>query len=260
MKHEARSMKHCRRGAAARCFMFHASCFMLHMKIVVIIPAWNEEKMIAEVVAGVREVVPHVFVIDDGSSDATALEARRAGGEVFTHAINRGQGAALATGISAAVDAGADIIVTFDADGQMDPADIPRLISSVVSGEHDVVLGSRFLCRNEQCTMNNERVPILRRWTLKLALAFTRLTTGLKLTDTHNGLRAFSKNAALALDLECDRMAHASEILEKVAENGLRYAEVPVTLRYTEYSKKKGQKFSGAFKILRDLVISDWID
>jgi polyprenyl-phospho-N-acetylgalactosaminyl synthase len=230
------------------------------MKIVVVIPAWNEEKMIAEVVAGVREVAPHVFVIDDGSSDATAAEARRAGAEVITHAINRGQGAALATGIKAAVDAGADIVVTFDADGQMDPADIPRLISSVVSGEHDVVLGSRFLCRNEQRTMNNERVPILRRWTLKLALAFTRLTTGLKLTDTHNGLRAFSKNAALELDLECDRMAHASEILEQIAENGLRYAEVPITVRYTEYSKKKGQKFSGAFKIIRDLVISDWID
>ena len=228
------------------------------MKIVVVIPAWNEEKMIAEVVAGVREVVPHVFVIDDGSTDATAAEAMRAGAEVFTHAVNRGQGAALATGINAALLTGADVIVTFDADGQMDPADIPRLIASVISGERDVVLGSRFLSTNNQ--QPTTKIPILRRWTLKLALTFTRLTTGLKLTDTHNGLRAFSKNAAQALGLECDRMAHASEILERIAAGGFRYAEVPMTVRYTEYSMKKGQKFSGAFKILRDLVISDWID
>jgi glycosyltransferase involved in cell wall biosynthesis len=230
------------------------------VKTVVVIPAYNEEKTIAEVVSGVREVVPHVFVIDDGSSDSTGAEAKRAGAEVITHAINRGQGAALATGLEAAAAAAADVIVTFDADGQMDPADIPRLVSSVVSGEHDVVLGSRFLTDNGQWTTDNGQMPILRRILLKTALAFTRLTTGLRLTDTHNGLRAFSRPAAEKLDLECDRMAHASEILEKISANGLAYAEIPVTIRYTEYSKAKGQKLSGALKILRDLVISDWID
>lgn len=234
--------------------MVHGSCFVVHMKIVVIIPAWNEEKKIAEVVASVREIVPHVFVIDDGSADQTAAEATRAGAEVFRHTINRGQGAALATGINAALQANADIIVTFDADGQMDPADIPRLVASVVSDEHDVVLGSRFL------SSQDSSMPFLRMITLKAALFFTRLTTGLRLTDTHNGLRAFSSNAAASLNLECDRFAHASEILQKIAAHSLRYKEIPITVRYTEYSMKKGQKFSGAFKILRDLVISDWVD
>ncbi len=227
------------------------------MKTAVVIPAYNEEKMIAEVVAAVRAHCPRVFVVDDGSSDATASAASAAGAAVLRHVLNRGQGAALATGIAAALESGADIIVTFDADGQMDPADIATLTAPIEAGLCDVVLGSRFI--DGRWAMGDGKMPMLRRLTLKAALAFTLLTTGLKLTDTHNGLRALSRKAASELDLRCDRMAHASEILEEISRHGWRYREAPVRIRYTEYSMKKGQKLSGAFRILRDLIMSAWI-
>jgi polyprenyl-phospho-N-acetylgalactosaminyl synthase len=228
------------------------------MNVSVIIPAYNEEKMIGQVVKGVLAFYPHVFVVDDGSSDATSDVARNAGATVLKHALNRGQGAALATGIEAALISGADIIVTFDADGQMDPADIAAMIEPLKAGECDVTLGSRFLNNHVPRTMDNGRMPAARRWTLKAALVFTRITTGLKLTDTHNGLRAFTRKAAAMLELRCDRMAHASEILEEISRLDLRYREVPVNIIYTDYSMKKGQKLSGAFRIMRDLIISSW--
>jgi len=208
--------------------------------------------MIAEVVKGVREASPHIFVVDDGSSDETAAAARAAGATVLRHALNRGQGAALGTGLEAAVRAGADIVVTFDADGQMSAADILSLTAPVEAGLCDVTLGSRFLG-------DAENIPPSRRMAIKVALFFTRATTGLKLTDTHNGLRAFSHEAAARLDLRCDRMAHASEILEEISRLGLRYREVPVTIKYTDYSLAKGQKLSGAFRIIKDLILSSWM-
>ena len=223
------------------------------MMLAIVIPAYNEAKMIAEVVKEVLAATPHVFVIDDGSSDDTAGSAAHAGATVMRHVINRGQGAALRTGLEAAIRAGAEIIVTFDADGQMSAADIPALTAPIAAGLCDVVLGSRFLAAEVA------GLPRVRRWTLKAALAFTRATTGLKLTDTHNGLRAFSHAAAAKLNLHCDRMAHASEILEEISRLGLRYREVPVTIKYTDYSLAKGQKLTGAFRIIKDLVLSSWI-
>jgi polyprenyl-phospho-N-acetylgalactosaminyl synthase len=227
------------------------------MNKAVVIPAYNEEKMIGKVVREVRAHCSHVFVVDDGSSDRTAEAARAAEAVVLRHVLNRGQGAALATGIAAALKSGADVIVTFDADGQMDPADIASLVAPIEAELCDVVLGSRFLVGGHGLRATGY-VPPLRRLTLKAALAFTRLTTGLKLTDTHNGLRAFSRRAAAELEIYCDRMAHASEIIEEIARHGWRYRETPVTIRYTEYSMKKGQKLSGSFRILRDLIMSSW--
>lgn len=241
------------------------------MNIAVVIPAYNEEKMIGTVVKDVRACCSHVFVVDDGSSDGTASAAAAAGATVLRHVLNRGQGAALATGIAAAREAGAEIVVTFDADGQMDPADIASLVAPIEAGLCDVTLGSRFLNRHceeaegRRGSLGRDRsadarddMPFIRQLTLKAALLFTRLTTGLKLTDTHNGLRAFSRAAASELELRCDRMAHASEILEEISRRGWRYREVPVKIRYTEYSMQKGQKLSGSFRILRDLLISSW--
>ena len=227
------------------------------MAIAIIIPAYNEEKMIAEVIKTLRTSYSHVFVIDDGSTDRTAEVAAAAGAKVLRHVINRGQGAALETGLRAAFLDGADIVVTFDADGQMQPADIPALTAPIEAGLCDVVLGSRFLKANDEEKTTN--MPLLRRWTLKAGLLFTRLTTGLKLTDTHNGLRAFSRGAVAKINLRCDRMAHASEILEEISRLGLRYREVPVTIKYTDYSMAKGQKLSGAFRIIKDLIISSWV-
>jgi len=221
------------------------------MQTIIVIPAYNEGRVIGEVVEEVRKRYPHVFVIDDGSADDTAARARAAGAVTFRHAVNRGQGAALQTGITAALRAGADLIVTYDADGQMRPEDIDAVIAPVAAGACAVALGSRFLGAGEG-------MPPLRRATLEAARAFTNLVTGLSLTDTHNGFRALSREAASKIRLRCDRMAHASELLEEIATHALPYREVPVVVRYTEYSMRKGQKLTGAFRILRDLFISSW--
>ena len=254
--------------------------------VVAIVPAFNEEKTIGEVMGSLRPFVDKIIVVDDGSRDATAIRAREAGAEVLTHLINRGQGAALETGRLAALrdfalrpgslqpgswpaaiqpgSGQADIIVTFDADGQFDAEEIPGLILPIKAGECDVVLGSRFLRqlsaplegearRGLAPADKNSNIPPLRRLLLKCATIFTRLTTGLQISDTHNGFRAFSRAAAERISITQDKMAHASEILSEISRLKLKYLEIPVTVRYTEYSLRKGQKLSDTIKILKDL-------
>jgi glycosyltransferase involved in cell wall biosynthesis len=214
----------------------------------VVIAAYNEQGAIGTTVASLRETYTHVVVVDDGSSDATAESARQAGGMVLCHLINRGQGAALQTGIDYALQHGAEIVVTFDADGQHRRDDIARLVAPLVRGEADVVLGSRFL-------EHAADVPAARRALLRAGLLFTRLTSGLRLTDTHNGLRAFSRRAASLMSLRQDRMAHASEILDRIRSHRLRYVEVPTRVLYTDYSRAKGQRARGALRIVFDYFI-----
>lgn len=212
----------------------------------VVIPAYNEGPVISRVVSEVKRAGYAVLVVDDGSSDATAEEARAAGAGVITHPFNLGQGAALQTGIDYAVVQGAEVIVTFDADGQHRVSDIARLAEALVQERADFALGSRFLGQAPN-------LPPLRRLLLHAATAFTRLTTGLQVTDTHNGLRAMTRRGAAAIRLRQNRMAHASEWLSQIAASGLRYVERPVTIEYTAYSLAKGQSLGDAVLILLDL-------
>jgi polyprenyl-phospho-N-acetylgalactosaminyl synthase len=212
----------------------------------VVIPAYNEGPVISRVVSEVKRAGYAVVVVDDGSSDATAEEARAAGAGVITHPFNLGQGAALQTGIDYAVAERAEVIVTFDADGQHRVSDIARLAEALVEERADFALGSRFLGQAPN-------LPPLRRLLLHAATAFTRLTTGLQVTDTHNGLRAMTRRAAAAIRLRQNRMAHASELLSQIAASGLRYVERPVTIEYTAYSLAKGQSLGDAVLILLDL-------
>lgn len=204
--------------------------------------------MVGTVVADLLCVGVEVVVVDDGSADATADRARSAGAHVVRHVINRGQGAALQTGIVAALRQGADIVVTFDADGQFSATEISAVTQPIIAGTADVVLGSRFLG-------NAVAMPGLRRWVIRFVAQVTGWYTGLSITDAHNGFRALSRTAAAQLWLRQDRMAHASEVLEQIAQHGWRYVEVPVTVAYTDYSLGKGQKLSGAFRIVWDLLI-----
>jgi glycosyltransferase involved in cell wall biosynthesis len=221
-------------------------------EVFVIIAAFNEAECIADVVRDVREVYPNVVVVDDGSSDDTAERAREAGAWVLTHLINRGQGAALQTGIAYALARGAQFVVTFDADGQHDVADIAALIAPIVRGEVDVSLGSRFL----QTGQTGIEMPASRRVVLFFAVVFMRMTVRARLTDAHNGLRAFSRAAAERVDIKLDRMAHASEIVDQVVNSGVRYKEVPVHVRYTDYSLRKGQRNSAAFRVVFDYLMA----
>lgn len=215
-------------------------------RIVVVIAAYNEAPVIASVVADVRRASYPAVVVDDGSTDATGEIAARAGAFVVTHPVNLGQGAALQTGLDFALAQGADVIVTFDADGQHRPADIAPLIAALAANKADYALGSRFLG-------GAVNLPRKRRLMLAAATWFTRLTTGLDLTDTHNGLRAMTRRGASRIRLKQNRMAHASEILHQIAQSGLAYVEVPVTIEYSAYSLGKGQTLSESLAILIDL-------
>lgn len=212
----------------------------------VVIAAYNEAPALGRVLAGLAGLPYCILVVDDGSSDATAEIAARGGAEVIRHPINLGQGAALQTGIEYALTRGATHLVTFDADGQHRPEDIAALLAALSAHKADFALGSRF--RGAALDL-----PPLRRLMLRAATAFTRLTTGLDVTDAHNGLRAMTRRGAGRIRLRQNRMAHASEILHQIAASRLAYVEAPVTIRYSPYSLAKGQRASEFVAILLDL-------
>jgi glycosyltransferase involved in cell wall biosynthesis len=213
--------------------------------VLVVIPAFNEGPVLAATIRDVAGVVPaqQIIVVDDASTDATAALARQEGACVLHHLLNRGQGAALATGIQAALRRGAKVVVTFDADGQHTAADIPAVVAPVLAGAAQVVLGTRFF------PGGLAGVPAGRRWLLRLAVWFTRIVSRLPVTDAHNGFRALSAEAAGRIRIREDRMAHASEILDQVRRLRLSYVERPVHVRYSAYSLAKGQKNSAAVKL-----------
>jgi polyprenyl-phospho-N-acetylgalactosaminyl synthase len=216
------------------------------MPVWVIIAAFNEEPAIASAVADAVATGHRTVVVDDGSRDRTAELAGGAGAIVVRHPFNLGQGAALQTGIDFAVAHGADFIVSFDADGQHRAGDIARLLEPLTAGRAEFALGSRFLG-------GAHGIPWSRRLLLKAATVLTRLTTGLAVTDAHNGLRAMTRRGARHICLRQNRMAHASEILDQIAASGLAFVEVPVTIEYSRYSLAKGQKSSELVTILIEL-------
>jgi glycosyltransferase involved in cell wall biosynthesis len=212
----------------------------------VVIAAYNEERAVGEVIAALASLEYRIVVVDDGSVDRTAEIVDNTTAMRIEHPINLGQGAALQTGIEFALSNGADFIVTFDADGQHQPSDIPRLIDALHRHGADFALGSRFLG-------TAQNIPWHRRILLRVATWFARKTTRLRLTDAHNGLRAMTRKGARRIHLHQNRMAHASEILHQIAISGLGYVEVPVTIRYSAYSLAKGQRTSAFVIILLDL-------
>src|SRR5690242_20728594 len=168
----------------------------------VVCPAFNEARTLSGVLSGLRAQGYQVVVVDDGSRDSTRQIAESVATAVVSHPVNLGQGAALATGITFALSRGADYLVTFDSDGQHRVSDIARLIAALKTSGADYALGSRFLT-------GKQSMPLLRKMLLRAATIFTALTTGLRLTDTHNGLRAMTRRGAAALELRQNRMAHA---------------------------------------------------
>lgn len=202
----------------------------------VVIPVFNEAPVLESVLKELVEFPYEFVLVDDGSIDGSfPISSLFSEIHCIRHSRNYGQGAAIQTGISYALEKGAQAIVTFDADGQHDPRDIAPGVTFLLENKLDLVLGSRFLRANNS-------IPSLRRLFLKLAILFTKYRTpGLLLTDTHNGFRVFSRNAATRLTITQSRMAHATEILDWIANNGLRYGEVPNRVYYTKYSCTKGE-------------------
>ena len=213
----------------------------------VVVPLYNEAPVIADVVRGVRSVFPNVVCVDDGSRDRSAEEAREGGAVVVRHPVNLGQGAALQTGIEYALrDPGMRYVVTFDADGQHRVEDAAAMVEILRAGSADIVFGSRFLDARTQPSRGKRAL-------LRAAVLYTNVTTKVNLTDAHNGLRAFTRAVAEHLDIRQNRMAHASEIVEQVGAGGFRYAEHPVHILYTDYSRAKGQSMLNSVNILTEM-------
>lgn len=214
----------------------------------ILIPVYNEAQVVADVVASVREQFRYVVCVDDGSKDNSAAEIVRSGGMLVQHPINLGQGAALQTAIEFARSLPIDFFCTFDADGQHRLADVQRMLAEIRGGDYDIILGSRFTGTAENISWAKKRL-------LKAAVAFSNATSGLKLTDTHNGLRVFNRTVGDAIQLTTPDMSHASEFVELIAKGKYRYLEIPVTIEYTEYSRGKGQSMINAINIAFDAML-----
>ena len=195
----------------------------------VLIAAYNEASVISDVIKDVLlNVTNNVLVVNDGSSDNTAEIAKGAGAQVISHCDNLGQGAALQTGFSYLKGIDFDYVVTFDADGQHMYEDIFVMVDALEKEQADIALGSRFLGRVE----NISKKKLL---TLKAAIAFTNATSGVTLTDSHNGLRLLTARTVNEMFITQRGMAHASEIIDEIRRKKLKWCEVPVTIKYTEY-------------------------
>jgi len=217
--------------------------------VFVIVRAFNEAPTLAGVLEDLLGAGYSVVVVDDGSSDATPQAARAFPVLYVRHPINLGPGAALQTGLTAALRAGARYIVTFDADGQHALADIPHCLAPLRAGEADFASGSRFLRRQDR-----RRVPLGRRLLLLGAVAVNGLLTGCWLSDAHNGLRALTREAAERIRLREPTFAYASELLAEIRRHGLRLVEVPATVTYTKRSLAKGQRSWNAINVVLDYL------
>jgi polyprenyl-phospho-N-acetylgalactosaminyl synthase len=213
----------------------------------IIIAAYNESENIENVLAELSETDYKVIIVDDGSTDNTASLIEKKQNYFLNHQINCGQGAALQTGIEfARSNSDIEIFITMDADGQHQVKDIEKLIYPIQSGQADVVFGSRFLDKRT-------KMSFLRRLVLKAAVKFSKLSTGLPLSDAHNGFRAFSKNVIFEINIRRDGMSHATELVEIVASKNLKYQEAPVEILYPKFKYKRGQSLWNSINILSDL-------
>ncbi len=214
-----------------------------------VVPLYNEATVIGEVIDDAIGTFPNIVCVDDGSSDGSAAIARQHGATVISHPFNLGQGAALQTGIEyVRRRTDAPYLVTFDADGQHSVEDAKAMVDRAKSDGLAIVFGSRFLDNKTQVGWSKKLV-------LKTAAQVTKHKTGLDLTDAHNGLRLLRRDAMNAVNIRQDGMAHASEIVSQLARTGLPWAEMPVHIAYTDYSKSKGQSLLNSVNILVDLVM-----
>ena len=221
-------------------------------KIYIIIPAFNEADSIGKVIedlfcCGYENVV----VVDDGSIDKTSETVKNFNVFLIRHPVNMGPGAAIKTGIDFALLQGAEIIVTFDADGQHLAKDINYLVNPIISNKIDIALGNRFINKTS-------KVPVFKRIILKAGAFLMFLMYGILSSDSHNGLKAISRSAALKIEIRSNGWEYCSEIIEEIMLKKIKYLEVPVTVKYTDYSIKKGQKIYNSFYIFSKMFVK-WI-
>ncbi len=225
-------------------------------RVAVVIPAYNEAGKVGQVVRKVpRQHVGWVIVVDDASSDDTSQEAARAGADqVVRHAVNRGVGAAIRTGLMAARSQGYEFAAILSGDDQHEPVELPRLLEPLFEDRADLVQGSRWLPGGATPGIGSER-----RWLTRLYPLLFRLASGYPSTDGTNGLRAFRlallDHPAMLLDQSwLDRYELEPYLLFKAVRLGFRVIEVPVTVRYHASGTTKMRLIPDGWRILRPLV------
>jgi len=224
------------------------------MKLLIILPALNEAKVIGQVLTEVETVaaklpIPtEICVVNDGSSDDTARVAKNTQATVLTHVINRGLGASLSTGLEYAKQIQADFAITMDSDGQHDPDDLITVLTPLLNNQADVVIGSRLLQPSGQ-------MPFLRRINNQAFNLLTRLLFGVVTTDSLSGFRGFGKRAIQLIELKTERMEVSNEFFTEIKRHHLKFTEVPIKVIYTDYSLAKGVKPGNVFAILFRLLL-----
>ena len=216
-----------------------------------IVPIYNEGTVIEDCISNLRTIFPNILVIDDGSTDDSASKAKKSGTQVIRHSLHVGQGLSISTGFKWVQRQNKfKNIVTFDGDGQHIASDALRLVEELENSSLDIVFGSRFLGYEKSNT------PAIKHLILKIVARITKILTGVKLSDAHNGLRALTVEASKAVNLTQTGMAHASQIISLTRQTNLKYHEIPVNVLYTPYSRKKGQSILNSINIISDLVWS----
>jgi len=197
------------------------------LKIIVGIPAFNEEKNIAVVITQLKKIVDKIIVCNDGSTDLTSKIAEELGVIVINHEKNLGYGAAIRSIFLKSKDLDGDILVTFDADGQHRVDDINKVINPIINGKSDLVIGSRFLDESEK------EVPQYRKVGIKVITKITNVTIKKQLTDSQSGFRAYSKKVLTELNPSDAGMGISTEILIKASSKNFRISEVPIKITYS---------------------------
>ena len=222
------------------------------MKTLIIVPAYNEVEVISATLIDLKsalkqaKIYADILVVDDGSSDATGASVLKHCDFLLTHKQNCGLGAALGTGIEFAKRQGYDYCVTFDSDGQHDPKDIAKALAKLESGS-DIVIGSRFIG-------THSGMPKARRVVLFLGNLITFLFFGVWTTDSQSGFRGLSRRAITSLSIKSNRMEVSSEFFGEIHRLKLKFSEIPIHIRYTTYSLRKGQKNTASASVLLKLL------
>ena len=219
--------------------------------VYLVVPAFNEEKTVSQIIEGIADKGYNVILVNDGSKDKTlklAIESKRKyPNQIFvvSHVINRGLGAALKTGMVVALNKGAKYIITFDADGQHEIEDIPKVCKPLQDGEADVVIGARPF----------EDMPISKSFANIIMNALTLIFYGRKVKDSQSGLRAFTAHAADVINIVSRGYGVSSEFIKEISDKNLRLAEVTITTIYTPETQNKGTDAIVGLKILTKMVI-----
>lgn len=221
-------------------------------RVCVIMPAYNEGSVVYKVIKDAKRCFQkhsasvNLLVVNDGSTDNTSSEARRAGALVIDHILNSGAGEATTTGLVYADHKKYDLAVTMDADGQHSPEDVLRGIDNMINGEADLLIGSRLI---DSTGMSKTKVIGNK------GLSFiTLLMFGINSTDSQSGLRVFSRHAIENLRWKTSNYEFCSEMLWRAKQAKMTVGEFPIQAIYTDYSKSKGQNNWNAINIIKSLL------